>query len=448
MRKARSLICMLSVTMCLCACQPTPSAEIVTNKADGKFEDAIAATAVPTQTYANNEKWVEEYNEGNLKCSINADIIMPATLNHPVFSVVRREIDDLVLEKFINAFVNHPKRAYETARTADDIKEELEAVVRGAAVYNNGALSYEPFEEQAERIAALQEELLNTPTDIPYYEPNNVDLVSRPFRYSFEQEDSTVCQISATDATLYATKYHMGIMQLESWVVAGDAYPGEPTGTTIDVSLEQDRAKEYALQIAQEIGVDNMGIAAIEKARVIRRYTYEIMSVGWMVTLCRNDGESLPIDISHMSFAGALQYEPCEFTAPWHPETLSMYIDENGVGWLSWENPINIASVANENVMLMPFEQIQEKVRNIIKYGTKWTENLQQTSVNITVQSLTLTNTLMRTDDSVDQAVLAPTWLIEYVDNDAAGAITIIALNAVDGSRVDPVMSMMAIPTT
>ena len=54
----------------------------------------------------------------------------------------------------------------------------------------------------------------------------------------------------------------------------------------------------------------------------------------------------------------------------------------------------------------------------------------------------------MRTDNSVDQAVLAPTWLIEYVDNDdATGIPTIIALNAIDGTGVDPVMSMMAVPT-
>ena len=448
MKRIRNLVFALIAFLFLVACQPTPSTEAVVNKADGEFLEAIAATAVPSQSYAACEKWVEEFHDGNLNCHFNADIIMPVSPSYPVFHVARRTVDSLVLEDFLDYFLDQPQRAYETTRTAEDIKEELEAVARGAVDYRDGAIVYEPFEGQEDRIAALQEELRNVPENMIYFDPESLDLAMRPFRYSFEQSDSTVWQVNATDSALFASKFHLGIMQLQSLVAAGDAYPGEPVGTIIDVPFEQSRAEECALQAAREIGATNMGIANIEAARIIRRYTYEIMSVGWLVTLCRTDGDSLPIDINRMSFAGALQYEPCEFMAPWRPEALTMYIDENGIGWVSWENPIRIVSTANENVTLLPFDQIQEKARNIIKYGTKWTENSDQRYIDITVNSLTLTNTLMRTDNSVDQAVLAPMWLIEYVDNDdATGIPTIIALNAIDGTRVDPVMSMMAVPT-
>jgi hypothetical protein len=370
---------------------------------------------------------------------------MPDSTSFPIFKVTRRPVDKQILTDFISSYVGRADRVYETVRTVNDIQEELAAVVRGEVVYNNGELSYIPFEGQNERIEALQEELKNTP-DVVYIAQDNVDLSARPFQYSYIKADSTVWKIIATETLLEATSFNTGILQQESWVMKGDAYPGEPAGTTIDVSLDQKTAEQYAIQAAHDIGASNLAVASMEKARIIRRYTYEVLSVGWMVTLCRNDGGSLPIDVSRMGFGGALQYEPSEFMAPWPPETLSVYIDGKGVGWLNWKNPVTAISVENENVQLMPFDQIKEKVKNIIKFGTKWSDNVEQTTINITVQSLTLTNTIMKVDDSSDYAVLAPTWLIKYADQNAAGAITIIAINAIDGSRVDPIISMMAVP--
>lgn len=55
--------------------------------------------------------------------------------------------------------MDQPQRAYETTRTAEDIKEELEAVARGAVDYRDGAIVYEPFEGQEDRIERLMEML-------------------------------------------------------------------------------------------------------------------------------------------------------------------------------------------------------------------------------------------------------------------------------------------------
>ena len=79
MKRIRNLVFALSASLFLVACQPTPSTEAVVNKADGEFLEAIAATAVPSQSYAACEKWVEEFHDGNVchgHLYVGHDIIM------------------------------------------------------------------------------------------------------------------------------------------------------------------------------------------------------------------------------------------------------------------------------------------------------------------------------------------------------------------------------------
>ena len=60
------------------------------------------------------------------------------------------------------------------------------------------------------------------------------------------------------------------------------------------------------MEFLSEMGIDNMGIAATEKARIINDNTFETVSEGWQIVLARNDGNSVPIQTNLENTFGLL----------------------------------------------------------------------------------------------------------------------------------------------
>lgn len=103
----------------------------------------------------------------------------------------------------------------------------------------------------------------------------------------------------------YMTTAKHGIVQPEKWVVSGNAYPGEPVGTTIDnVNISQDNAVDTIERTLESLGISNFSITEIDKARSLHNFTYETLSTGWRIILCRNDGNSIPFDLRSTNSVG------------------------------------------------------------------------------------------------------------------------------------------------
>ena len=100
---------------------------------------------------------------------------------------------------------------------------------------------WEPYDGQEEDIARLEEELKNTPEETFGPVPETVPL-DTPYTYALP--DGGRIRVRVSQDGLYATAYgaYSGV-QPESWVMAGEAYPGEPKGTTLqNVKLTQAEA--------------------------------------------------------------------------------------------------------------------------------------------------------------------------------------------------------------
>ena len=108
---------------------------------------------------------------------------------------------------------------------------------------------------------------------------------------------------------------------------------------------------------------------------------------------------------------------------------------------------MNAVPAMTENVALLPFEKIQARVRDLIRYGLSWLPEDVETTVEVT--QIVLANVLCREKDSQEDGLLLPCWIVRYANTDSSGVTmqTVIAVSAIDGSRVDPLQLMALAPT-
>ena len=374
------LVSVLLVMIVFYGCQSTPNEDIVVNKGDGEMEAIIAGPTASPQiiiseernssdidgTITYSEEWEETYTLPYLVCEIDADVILPTVNEFPVLKVQQCDFDSETVRKIVDYFTADATGVRDTSVTKEELEAQLVQVKRGTYVWDDNGGRWESYEGQEEDIAALEEQIANAEEVV--FDPITDDIVSVHMQktYTMSNKERIYVYVDSREIDISPIKY--GVIQLESWVVIGEAYPGEPEGTTIDnVTISEEDACEVVNKLLSELKIDNFGIAETEKARIIEDYTYEIVSEGWQITLTRDDGDSVPIYISSSEVSGLLQYESEDYAYRWQPESIKIYVDENGPRSFYWQNPIEVVETMNSNVPIITFDEIKETIRDYIR---------------------------------------------------------------------------------
>ncbi len=445
MKKVFCTIVVISTVLLLfTSCQPTPNKDIVINKNNGNLEEIISSEAIASEQslVENNmniisEKWSQTFTIQGLECAIDAEIVLPDKKEFPVYKIRQRALDNQTVQKIVDYFTKNATGMRETTPTKEELELELIQAKRGIYTEIDGVVTWEAYEGQEDDITRLEEQIRSTGEEV--FLPVTRD-IALPKADTYAMPDGSRVHVEADSKKLniYPLKY--GIVQPESWVIAGDAYPGEPKGTTLkNVKLSKQEAYEIVLSFLDEAGIENMGIAEAEKARLIVDMTYEAVSEGWEIILSRNDGGSVPVYIDNQP-SGILYIKSEDYIQRWYPEVMSVYVDETGIKTFDWRYPIEVTEILNQNVLVLSFDEIKERILDYIKFGFSHavkTYNLSNDQ-KIEVNKVVLTNVMIPVKDDPDHQMLAPTWLIYYTQQ--RGAMTIssfIAVNAIDGSSID-----------
>ena len=446
MRRNRLFSLLAALTLLLSACQPTPAEDIIVNKGDGALEAAIAATAVPSEqpllpvdeVGERIEHWTDELHIRGLTCTIDADIVLPDKKIFPVYRVRQRTLDAAAAAQVLDYFLADATGACETTRTRDQVLLDLMLARKGSYAVYDGVGVWEPYDGQEEDIARLEQELQNTPEETFGPVPDTVPL-DMPYTYALP--DGGRVYVDSTTRDLNARTYTNHNLQPESWVMDGEAYPGEPAGTTLEnVKLTQAEAEAAAQAFLEQAGLTYLGLAEAEKARLLKYVTYETLSEGWLLTYVRSDGGCIPVYYQNQQ-SGVLYQRSEDYAPRWYPEVVYLFVDENGVQKLEWRNPLEIVETMNENVLLLEFDEIRGQITQAIEHGYAYMSEKMGGSRQheVTVTSIVLTNVLVPMRDTVEYQMLVPAWLVFYQQQmGAAEPLTaFIAVNAVDGSTID-----------
>jgi len=355
-----------------------------------------------------------------------------------VYEVSKRFFDAYTAAEIIKYFTANATGVRVTSPTKEELEQELILTKKGTYVEDDNGGRWEPYEGQQQDIKNIEEKIKNALPEV--FNPITADQITLPVMNTYLMPDGTRKYIGMTDKYISLTTENRGILQLESWIIGGNAIPGEPVGTTLkNVKASEEEACNKVSVLLSSLGIENMGIAEAEKARIISEFTGKTITEGWCITCALNDGNCIPINFNSLQLNGMLYFGSEDFVQRWFPETMTIFIDETGIRSLYWTHMLEVTKEMNTNVPLLEFNDIKDRIKKYIEFGYSY--RVQKGQVHgqnkIAINKIVLTNVLVPIKDDLDHQMLQPAWLVYYSEPEEKNMTYVFAVNAIDGSSID-----------
>jgi len=405
----------LAIVFFSCACQATPEEATVVNSSS--LEDKIKGTPAPSGIYNAPSNWQEtlDMKGTETKIKIDASISMPNVMSFPVYKVKQIEFDDTRIELLIDYFKKDKTVIEYTVPTKADLQFQLVLANK-----NNDAEMATEFEKMMEMAPEAVEKKKVTDWS-----------VARSPSGCFEEEKGEYAGISVCPSLFHYTN---GYIESESMVEMNDGEKIE------EIALSEAGAIAIAQDMLNDLGIDYMVVDNMERAQryvclsstnIYPKYSEKPVSKGYLIAFARSiNGIAGIIDNGVMfNIADDFAYQ-----APLYPEEILVYVDEKGsVKSFVWSQPLGIEEKLTENVYLLPFENIQQRIRDMLIFINSYCGK------PIKVTSIKMNMTIVNVKDHPDEGIYIPAWFIAYTRTDKKSGIQqeyTLVLNAIDGGRV------------
>lgn len=443
----RIIVVLLSFSLLL-ACVPTPEQEFVVNKGDGTFEELIAVTAapqsvdvteispadkpVPTQNSESPavsevlpDTWEDLIETPNYRIRIQARI---RTNGHPcpIRKVQRHTISADEIQTIASAMLPPINGVWNSTEFS---KQEYEEAL--------AALSAQGQVDAAKEVYA---EMLDSSLPDEQFTPvSGVDSASGTRSRTYRCDGDQYASVSYYGSSLTIDAHRHAVAYSAETLLQDGRYPGEgPVHLSPSISREQ--AESILYEFLERTGFQGYFVCEAEAAcyyGILNRTEY---SQGWSFWLVRAD-EYVPIDMQRHGLGSAFRFERADqYSAPWHPESMTAYVSENSVESFGWYDPTETIEVFNPDVQLLPFDEMRIRIRNMLSAGLSWMADLKAPYGEMpTVSALVLTQALVPVKDELDAAYLMPTWVVVsdwYGLNGVYNYTDYCCFNAVDGSPI------------
>ena len=479
--KKRFLCILLLLTGALCACQPTPEREAVVNKGDGVLEQRIAeareqermekteehsSDASPASTpapapYIYPESWQEDIDLTNFLVHIDVKkggMEVPAA-PYPIIRLSQgnfREMGD-ALSALMELVMPQRVRKREGFYSYEDYQKALS--LYALEQYDDELEEYRPFtaEEQKEAEKEMEElyGLMKTaPRQNEFTMDGDLDL-SVNTEYTYGTEDGTLWYVSISENAFSISKSQRTVYPENYFIDVRSLKDGSFPTPYPHIVISQEEAEREAARVAEAFSLQQWRLEKTERAALRKKYCNLVeeertMGQGYWFTYARKIGDTGFFNYKDRS-GERLHFEETAYAASLQFETLCVYVDENGIGCITWENPIIVEETLAGNVELLPFEDIQTIFVQTMKNGLSWTAERPPSNGKLNptrigwVEHIKLAYAYIQEKDSPGKYLAVPTWFFIYrteavINANASGYLVypdIIAINAVDGTRIE-----------
>ncbi|MDO4544418.1 MAG: DUF6034 family protein [Clostridia bacterium] len=468
-----------ALMLCTLACQPTPEEDIVVNKGEGTLEERIFASPVPIETeipaptsedgdedapsptsgdneellpYSEGatgtltipEHWTDDLSNEYVKVRIDADIITSGQTTYPVYLVEEKTFSDEDYARIFQSLIPDAVKYRGMVRSYEEYELQLESAVRGAEKRNaDGSISYVSWPQQQNAIESAQKYLRGaTHVEELYKElPANIT----PKGIILRSDGTEALAIHSSDR-IEINLSNNGIVQPQSWR-ASELWD-EDVYVTYHPEITEAEAQAVAEQFLQELGIEGMSVVHYEPCRVFSPITFSVESYGYLFRFTRAFDYMGYYD-SQPGLTGLFSFEDdTAYMATLQKESIEVYVTHEGVHYFMWKNPLEIVSCVNENVQLLPFEDIQSNAVKLLKAGFADTDS--KSAIGVCMAEMILSVYPQRLADN-QGTVMVPMWLMIFdvylinadtmvVDFDPKlkqkNYQIFVGINAIDGSRV------------
>ena len=476
-RKSRIRALLLTLAALLAACQPTPEEDIVVNKGDGTLEEAIAAEALPPARYEAPETLrLDPFGTETFQVVVDAEVCVPDVERYPIVEVVLRTVTadwarDMMYKmadgKTIHTYQN------EVPTTKEQIEGEItllqqqlanpDAYLPAGADEQTRAAAEKEWRELLEAWETLYQEAPDT------FEPREVDMSDAAFRTASEFRGA-VESGKQRETYLSVTAWYGGPggnVEYNNLVDVGMPFHFDMDSDLTDlndVTISAEEAVQIGLDFLAQLGETDFAPALIVAGYCDPEWgTDPIPLEEWpqcyQIQFTRSvAGVPATYREEHYDGIGA---DGRERYAPAYPqESIEMDIRDSGVTYMYWSTPSELGRTLNENVTLMPFEQVVERFCDQILYSAtpavEETDSVIKKTLHIDRIELGMVRALQR--GSVEEWVMMPAWtffgrtVLQYAGPEPGGyplnenneyvsempGYSYLILNAVDGSVYDP----------
>ena len=476
MKIKKVMSCLLAAAL-LAACQPTPEEDVVVNKGDGTLEEAIAAEALPPARYEAPETLrLDPFGTETFQVVVDAEVCVPDVERYPIVEVVLRTVTadwarDMMYKmaggKTIHTYQN------EVPTTKEQIEGEItllqqqlanpDAYLPAGADEQTRAAAEKEWRELLEAWETLYQEAPDT------FEPREVDMSDAAFRTASEFRGA-VESGKQRETYLSVTAWYGGPggnVEYNNLVDVGMPFHFDMDSDLTDlndVTISAEEAVQIGLDFLAQLGETDFAPALIVAGYCDPEWgTDPIPLEEWpqcyQIQFTRSvAGVPATYREEHYDGIGA---DGRERYAPAYPqESIEMDIRDSGVNYMYWSAPSELGRTLNENVTLMPFEQVVERFCDQILYSAtpavEETDSVIKKTLYIDRIELGMVRALQR--GSVEEWVMVPAWtffgrtVLQYAGPEPGGyplnenneyvsempGYSYLILNAVDGSVYDP----------
>ena len=187
---------------------------------------------------------------------------------------------------------------------------------------------------------------------------------------------------------------------------------------------------------------DNMALIDTKKAQLVEPSNEYIIPLYVMVYGKTNNGLST-VDVG----TGYTVYPTTaasEYAAPWPQDIILVYVSRDGVIGCEWNGASEIDYVDKSECELIPFSQVQTRIREQMKYRYSYLEDEKYARIDpidICIDKIKFGYCITGVKGNAERARLVPAWYVlyrEFAEENGEGTEAVMVLNAETGALMDP----------
>lgn len=444
-----------------------PSGEPVREPITAPSEKPTAemTPAEPTEKPAEQgylQLFPEHWNDSiavtdKLNITIDAQIVARADGVYPVYRTKERSFAKEEVLSILNALLPKPVKRLSGAETKEMVAAQIESFNEQAELWQEWRMKGSPESERPsgeeltdEEIAIVldeyKEQLLLAPERDEEQPVSEFD--PKLLRAVYELENGRTATVVVSDQTI-AFSLGGGNIFTQAQYENALQFPNEAefdVNSWKPVTLTRETAEETLSEALKRIGAEDFTVVTAQSANLMDGRTSA--ASGWVFTLARDYG-GYPLEPAARA-DGRIKYaedDAYEANASIPKEEIRILITEDGVADFLYGGPKKIVRVVNENVELMPFEELCERAKNGLRFGFSGYGPGANYEASFTVFKAVLTVYTLRIRNE-DEYYEMPCWLLLFDHTLASGdyeygrdlgkQYRALVINAVDGSIVNP----------
>jgi hypothetical protein len=459
-----SIFAFFSLFICS-ACQNTPNDDKVVSKNVNQFEKKLLKTN-EDEGIVFPSIWKEDIKTGKMSINVDVKLDIPKTNKYPVIKVKPKVLTQQSINDLIGYFAQDSKlyKLPVTLTKADYEKELVE--LRRSQVYSENDIA--EFEEKIKNAPDYAEKEYTTSELDFYLDDNGKAIESYGKGYlnvgvqrQNENDDDIIKVKNYLDGKVFSTRFSFFggwdyvtetfFNQNKESILEGQKYSGVRQTDFIKcfskISITEDEAQTLATKIIDDLNIKDVALVNAEKAVLIAfDNTYDNQSIisdkmdtgGYIFEYVRSAG-GIPGYFLNGYFGAS---EP-DYAPPFYIETITIIVTDNGVEYFVWDSISEKVGTVNENVALLPFEDIKTRIIDQIIF--KRTPALNSTdiqSIDIDIIDAKLRVSNIGVAGDVDQALIVPVWAFDtketmkYKNGEETTMYLSHMLNAIDGGEI------------